>query len=118
MNSIPAPTPASSQHTTDPMHAIRVLWHNRWLIRQMIKREIIGRYRGSMLGLAWSFFNPVFMLAVYTFVFSVVFKARWGVGGEESKTQFAVVLFVGMIVHGLFAEGLNRAPGRILGKVN
>jgi lipopolysaccharide transport system permease protein len=55
---------------------------------------------------------------VYTFVFSVVFKARWGVGGEESKTQFAVVLFVGMIVHGLFAEVLNRAPGLILGNVN
>ena len=50
--------------------------------------------------------------------FSGVFKARWGVGGEESKTQFAVVLFVGMIVHGLFAEVLNRAPGLILGNVN
>jgi lipopolysaccharide transport system permease protein len=70
------------------------------------------------LGLVWSFLNPVFMLAVYTFVFSVVFKARWGVGGEESKTQFAVVLFVGMIVHGLFAEVLNRAPVLILSNVN
>ena len=70
------------------------------------------------MGLAWSFFNPVFMLVVYTFVFSVIFKSRWGVGGEESKTQFAVVLFVGMIVHGLFAEVLNRAPGLILSNVN
>lgn len=60
----------------------------------MARREVAGRYKGSALGLAWSFFNPVFMLAVYTFVFSVVFKARWGAGGEESKTQFAVVLFV------------------------
>lgn len=48
---------------------------------------------------------------MYTFVFSVIFKSRWGVGGEESKTQFAVVLFVGMIVHGLFAEVVNCAPG-------
>jgi len=55
---------------------------------------------------------------VYTFVFSVVFKARWGAGGEESKTLFAVVLFVGMIVHGLFAEVLNRAPSLILANVN
>ena len=75
-------------------------------------------YPLSTLMLAWSFFNPVFMLAVYTFVFSLVFKARWGIGGEESKTQFAVVLFVGMIVHGLFAEVLNRAPGLILSNVN
>lgn len=94
------------------------LWRNRQLIFQMSKREVVGRYRGSIMGMAWSFFNPVLMLAVYTFVFSVVFKARWGVGGEESKTQFAIVLFVGMIVHGLFAEVLNRAPGLILGNVN
>ena len=94
------------------------LWRNRQLIVQMIRREVVGRYKGSIMGLAWSFFNPVFMLAVYTFVFSVVFKARWGIGGDESKTQFAVVLFVGMIVHGLFAEVLNRAPGLILGNVN
>lgn len=94
------------------------LWRNRQLIVQMTKREVVGRYKGSSLGLAWSFFNPVFMLAVYTFVFSVVFKSRWGVGGEESKTQFAVVLFVGMIVHGLFAEVLNRAPTLILSNVN
>lgn len=84
----------------------------------MTKREVVGRYKGSVMGLAWSFFNPVFMLAVYTFVFSVIFKSRWGVGGEESKTQFAVVLFVGMIVHSLFAEVLNRAPSLILGNVN
>jgi lipopolysaccharide transport system permease protein len=58
------------------------------------------------------------MLAVYTFFFSVVFKARWGDGGEESNTGFAVVMFVGMIVHGLFAEALNRAPGMILTNVN
>ena len=48
----------------------------------------------------------------------MILKSRWGVGGEESKTQFAVVLFVGMIVHSLFAEVLNRAPGLILANVN
>jgi lipopolysaccharide transport system permease protein len=94
------------------------LWRNRQLIAQMTRREVMGRYKGSVMGLAWSFFNPVFMLVVYTFVFSGIFKSRWGVGGEESKTQFAVMLFVGMIVHGLFAEVLNRAPGLILSNVN
>ena len=94
------------------------IWGNRQLILQMTKREVVGRYKGSAMGLLWSFLNPVFMLVVYTFVFSGVFKARWGGIEDETKTQFAIVLFVGMIVHGLFAEVLNRAPGLILGNVN
>ena len=97
---------------------VQGLWHNRQLILQMSRREVIGRYKGYVLGLLWSFLNPVFMLTVYTFVFSVVFKARWGVDGNDSKTQFAVVLFVGMIVHGVFAEVVNRAPSLILANVN
>jgi len=97
----------------------RSLWVHRELISQMTRREVIGRYRGSVMGMAWSFFNPVLMLIIYTFVFSVVFKARWGIAGsEESKVAFAVILFVGLIVHGLFAECINRAPGLILANVN
>lgn len=101
-------------------HEIAVsLWRNRDLVAALIKREVIGRYRGSIMGMAWSFFNPLLMLAIYTFVFSVVFKARWGTGGgDESKADFAILLFVGMIVHGLFAECINRAPALILSNVN
>jgi lipopolysaccharide transport system permease protein len=97
---------------------ITSLWRNRQLIFQMTKREVVGRYRGSLMGLAWSFFNPLLMLTVYTFVFSVVFKARWGTNGGEGKTSFAIFLFAGMIVHGLFAECVNRAPSLILTNVN
>ena len=115
------PHQGTNPHAAQPTSLVALvssLWRNRQLIAQMTKREVVGRYKGSAMGLAWSFFNPVFMLTVYTFVFSEVFKSRWGVGGEESKTQFAVVLFVGMIVHGLFAEVLNRAPALILSNVN
>ena len=84
----------------------------------MSKREVVSRYRGSVLGLAWSFFNPLLMLIIYTFVFSVVFKARWGVDVENSKVQFAIVLFAGLIVHSLFAECINRAPALILSNAN
>lgn len=90
---------------------------NRSLIFNLAKRDVVGRYRGSAMGLLWSFFNPILMLAVYTFVFSVVFKARWA-GGSGSKTEFALVLFAGLLVFNLFAECLNRAPGLILGNVN
>lgn len=109
-------------HTSQPISIsalARTLWRNRNLIAQMTTREVVGRYKGSIMGLTWSFFNPVFMLTVYTFVFSTVFKSRWsGTGADESKTLFAMVLFVGMIVQGLFAEVLNKAPGLILGNVN
>jgi lipopolysaccharide transport system permease protein len=113
-----AGTNPHAPHPTSLAALWRSLWRNRQLIAQMTKREVLGRYRGSTLGLAWSFFNPVLMLTVYTFVFSVVFKARWGLADDESKTQFAVVLFAGMMVHGLFAEVLNRAPSLILANVN
>lgn len=93
------------------------LWRNRSLISALIKREVLGRYRGSFMGILWSFFNPVFMLAVYTFVFSVIFKARWGVGGD-SNTEFALVLFAGLMVFNLFSECITRAPGLILTNPN
>lgn len=84
----------------------------------MTRREVVGRYKGSVLGLLWSFLNPMFLLLVYTFVFSVVFKARWGGDLGESKTKFAIIMFVGMIVHGLFAEVINRSPALILENSN
>lgn len=96
-----------------PVETAASLWRNRSLIHALTKREVLGRYRGSALGLLWSFFNPLFMLTIYTFVFSEVFKARWS-AGSESKTEFALVLFAGLIIFNLFAECINRAPGLIL----
>lgn len=98
---------------------MRSLWRNKQLIMQMAKREVAGRYKGSAMGLAWSFFNPIFMLVVYTFVFSEIFKSRWGgIGGDGSKTEYAVVLFVGLIMLNLFSEVVTRAPNLILANVN
>lgn len=103
--------------STSPILLLRSVKANRSLIYNLIKRDVVGRYRGSAMGLMWSFFNPVLMLAVYTFVFSVVFKARWA-GGSDSNTEFALVLFAGLLVFNLFSECLNRAPGLIPGNVN
>lgn len=101
-----------------PREMFASTWRNRELLVAMIKREVVGRYRGSIMGIAWSLFNPLLMLAIYTFVFSVVFKARWGSATEAGHADFAILLFVGMIVHGLFAECVNRAPGLILSNVS
>nr|WP_024686767.1 ABC transporter permease [Pseudomonas asturiensis] len=100
-----------------PLDLLRSLWRHRQLISTLTRREVIGRYRGSVIGIAWSFFNPLLMLAVYTFVFSEVFQARWA-GQDTSKGGFAILLFVGMIVHGLFAECANRSPSLIMSNGN
>ena len=103
--------------SASPRELIGSLWRNRNLINASVKREVQGRYRGSVMGILWSVFNPLFMLSVYTVVFSVVFKARWG-AGSDSKTEFALVLFAGLMMFNLFAECINRAPGLILSNVN
>lgn len=115
---LPPLTEISHCHRADLAGVFASLWCNKGLVFQMSRREVVGRYRGSLIGLAWSFFNPVLMLLVYTFVFSIVFKARWGGGGEESRADFAIILFVGMIIHGLFAECVNRAPQLIIGNAS
>ena len=101
-----------------PLSVLRSFRDHRELILQMAKREVIGRYRGSILGLVWSLFNPVLMLTVYTFVFSVVFKMRWGQGVGDSKAEFAYILFAGLIVYNLFSEVVNRAPTLLTGNAN
>lgn len=105
--------------STSPLSLLRNLWRNRSLILQLVQRDVIGRYNGSVLGLAWSFFNPLLLLTVYAFVFTVAFKAQWaGAGPIQGKGYFAIMLFVGMVVHGFFAECLTRAPGVIVGNAN
>jgi lipopolysaccharide transport system permease protein len=79
---------AINPHAAQPRSLVALaksLWSNRQIIVQMTKREVVGRYKGAALGLVWSFLNPVFMLAVCTFVFSVVFKARWGWAAKKAK---------------------------------
>jgi lipopolysaccharide transport system permease protein len=100
-----------------PREMLASAWRNRQLIKSLAQREVVGRYQGSMMGLLWSFLNPVFMLAVYTFVFSVVFKARWN-AASDSKTEFALVLFAGLLIFNVFSDCIGRAPGLILANAN
>ncbi len=89
----------------------------RALIWQFARRDVLARYRGSVLGLAWSFLTPLLMLAVYTFVFRVVFKARWG-GDEAGEFEFALQVYSGLIVFSLFAEVVSRAPRLVMEQPN
>jgi len=89
------------------------MWQHRHLATQLVKRDVVGRYRGSILGLVWSFLHPLFMLLVYLFVFGVVFQIKWGIDPQTGDKSFGVILFSGLILHALLAECLVRSPGII-----
>lgn len=92
------------------------------LLLPLLRREVVGRYRGSALGVFWSLLTPLFMLAVYSFVFGFVLKARWSVpnasGAEHSTAEFAVILFAGLIPFQFFSEVVSGAPGLVLYNAN
>ena len=92
------------------------LWRHRGLLLELIRREFSGRYRGSFGGVAWSFAQPLFLLAVYTIAFGVIFQARWGFSGGTG--DYALMLFAGLIVFNAFSECLNKAPTLITANPN
>ncbi len=106
-----------SDHTAQYFNPLRIavhLWQFRDLIGQLAWREVMGRYKNSFLGFGYSLVIPLVMLAIYTFVFSVIFRAKWGMGVEEGRIDFAMALFMGLITFSIFAEVVNAAPLLIL----
>jgi len=112
------PPPIGVRVYLNPVHLCRALWSQRSLIIQFTRREVSGRYRGSYLGILWSCLNPLVLLLTYTFVFGLVFKARWPQARPDSLGEFAVILFAGLIVYNVFSECVSRAPGLILAVPN
>ena len=104
-------------NNSSPIAVVSSFWLHRKLILNLTKREVSGRYKGSVFGILWSFFNPIFMLVVYTFVFSFIFNARWSTE-STSRAEFALVLFAGLLVFNFFSECAIKSPGLILSNVN
>ncbi|MBQ4492243.1 MAG: ABC transporter permease [Deltaproteobacteria bacterium] len=97
----------------DPLLAVRIIIRYRSLLKQQIVRNLAARYRGSALGAVWSLVYPLMMLSVYTFVFSVVFKTRWGLNPDGGSGSFAVIMFCGMAVYNIFSESINTCSSLI-----
>lgn len=93
-------------------------WRHRVLIRLLTGRELHGRYRGAWFGSFWAVLTPLLMLAVFTFVFGVVAPTRWPGAQAEGMGMFALRLLAGMVVHGLLAETLGRAPSLVTAQPN
>lgn len=106
-------------YPVSPKSAFESVFRHRHMAAQLARREVEGRYKGSVFGFAWALLNPLILLALYTFVFGYVFHSRWGTGSKEyGSGEYAVILYAGLILHGFFAECLIRAPGLIVGNPN
>lgn len=90
---------------------------NRRLASALIRRDVLTRYRGSVLGMLWSILSPLLLLLTYTLVFSVFFRNKWG-EGLDWHGSFTVMLFCGMIPFNFFSEVVSRSPMLILGSPN
>lgn len=105
-------------HYLNPLALARDMWRQRNLIRQFSQREIEGRYKGSFLGLFWSFVNPLVLLLIYTFVFGVIYRARWPQAQSDNLAEFALICFCGLTCYNVLAECLSKAPGLVVGVPN
>lgn len=110
--------PIIANTSTSPASLVRSALSHRHLILQLAQRDVLGRYRGSALGVVWSLVHPILMLTVYTFVFSVVFGTRWPGAAPDDRLHFAIVLFAGMIVFGVFSECVGKAPTLVVSQPN
>jgi lipopolysaccharide transport system permease protein len=92
---------------------VNSIYKNKNLLIQMTKRVLLSKYKGSFLGFFWTIINPIFMLLVYTFAFSVVFKSKWGLE-QEGHFDFAIILFASLIIFNIFAETIRDSPSIII----
>ncbi|HEX7731993.1 MAG TPA: ABC transporter permease [Rhodanobacter sp.] len=105
------------RHLLSPTSLCRSTWEHRRLIYQLARKDVIGKYKGSLFGLAWSYISPLFMLGIYTLFFTQVFHARWG-AMAQGKGQYATALFAGLILHTAFAECISRGSQLVTGNTN
>lgn len=102
---------------TDPSAAIAGIYRHRHLIWSMARRDVLGRYQGSLLGVLWTVATPLILLLVYAFVFGSVFQSKWGISGSVNSV-FVANLFLGLTIYGFFAEVFNKAPMLVVGNTN
>lgn len=102
-----------STKTLNPLRISADIWRNRYLLGQLIKRDVLLRYRGAMFGVLWIFLSPLMMLTIFAFIFGQVFQTRWP--QQNSGLPFWLLLYSGLITFNIFAEAVSRAPTSVRG---
>jgi lipopolysaccharide transport system permease protein len=96
--------------------ALALFSEHRGLISSMVKRDLTGRYKGSVMGLLWTVITPAVQIVIFTLIFKGIFNARFG--PERSRFGFAIYLFCGMLPWIAFSEGVQRAATTLTENVN
>ncbi|HBG59203.1 MAG TPA: ABC transporter permease [Anaerolineaceae bacterium] len=100
MNTITKPVYDSAANASPALTEIQELKHYRYLLKQLVRRDIVARYKRSVLGVAWTMLNPLGTMLIMTFVFSNLFK---------SVQSYPVYILSGLIAWNFFAQGTNAA---------
>src|SRR5258708_39427759 len=103
--------------------ARRAVWWPLWqlpgrfdLIISLTKRALAARYKGSVLGIVWAVLTPIVMIAIFTFIFAGIFKAKFG--ASSSQWDYALYLFCGLLLWNAFAESLQLSSSTIVAHAN
>jgi lipopolysaccharide transport system permease protein len=102
-----------SVKTLNPLAIAADLARHRALLGQLVKRDVLLRYRGAMFGVLWIFLSPLLMLAIFAFVFGHIFQSRWP--NQPDGLPFWLMLYAGLIVFNVFGETVSRAPTAVRG---
>lgn len=102
-----------STQTLNPLRITADIWHNRYLLGQLVRRDVLLRYRGAIFGVLWIFLSPLIMLAIFAFIFGHIFQARWP--QQDGGIPFWLLLYSGLIAFNIFAETISRAPTSVRG---
>jgi len=101
----------------------RNIWQPLWqlpsrsqLVFSFAKREMLGRYKGSALGMAWAVLTPVVMIAIFTFIFAGIFGARFG--ANDSHWEYAIYLFCGLLPWAMVQESVQTSATTIVNHSN
>lgn len=98
----------------NPIRVFSDFWQKRYLIGQLVMREVLLKYKGSYMGVGWSFLHPLLLLATYALVFGKTFGGHW-VQSSSSGTPYTLFVFCGLVVFNLFSEVTSIAPRYIIG---
>lgn len=115
--------PTTWLQALNPLEMIAGLWRSRALLWQFARRDVLARNRGSALGVGWTLLHPLIMLAVYTFIFAIVWEAKWNPAATEAssfahKVEFAIALFCGLLLYEVFSSTVNASPSLIVSNPN